>query len=68
MTDGDMQIPDRTQFKHVVFGPQLWSGHDGLYFPSIVDAVTSGNWTMATETIEKVAAIIKQAAENLIHN
>ncbi|KAL2022831.1 hypothetical protein VTK56DRAFT_4362 [Thermocarpiscus australiensis] len=59
-------IPNRTQFKHVIFGPQLWSGYDEAYFPSIRDAVLSGNWTLAQLTVEKVAAIIKQAAANLV--
>jgi hypothetical protein len=59
-------IPNRTQFKHVVFGPQLWSGYDEAYFPGIRDAVSSGNWTLAQLTVDKVASIIKQAATNLV--
>ncbi|KAK4134431.1 Zn-dependent exopeptidase [Trichocladium antarcticum] len=59
-------IPGRTQFKHVVFGPQLWSGHDDAYFPFIRDAVASGNWTRAQLAVDKAAAIITQAAANLI--
>ncbi|KAK3391272.1 hypothetical protein B0H63DRAFT_558092 [Podospora didyma] len=62
----DAGIPNRTQFKHVIFGPQLWSGYDESYFPSIRDTIMSGNWTLANETIYKVAGIIKQAAVNLV--
>ncbi|KAK3400331.1 hypothetical protein B0T20DRAFT_182318 [Sordaria brevicollis] len=58
-------IPNRTQFKHVLFGPQLWSGYDVAYFPSIRDTVESGDWALANRTIAKVADIIKRAARNL---
>lgn len=59
------QIPNRTQFRHVVFGPQLWSGYDEAFFPAIRDTVESGNWTLASETIEKTARIIRDAAKPL---
>ncbi|KAH7630564.1 hypothetical protein B0T09DRAFT_382500 [Sordaria sp. MPI-SDFR-AT-0083] len=58
-------IPNRTQFKHVLFGPQLWSGYNEAYFPSIRDTVESGDWALANRTIAKVADIIKLAAVNL---
>ncbi|AEO66500.1 63dc960e-caa0-4dae-a5ea-cc7f3f70a6a6 [Thermothielavioides terrestris] len=65
-------IPNRTQFKHVLFGPQLWGGADAdndegsYFFPSIRDAVATGNLTLAQLTVDKVAGIIKQAAANLV--
>ncbi|KAJ4289375.1 hypothetical protein N0V88_006853 [Collariella sp. IMI 366227] len=59
-------IPDRKQFKHVLFGPQPWSSSDDAYFPSIRDAVTSGNATFAQETVNKVAETIKNAASHLV--
>ncbi|KAG0649864.1 putative glutamate carboxypeptidase [Hyphodiscus hymeniophilus] len=62
------QIPNRTQFKHVVFGPQLWSGYDEAYFPFIRDAVEAGDWTLAQKQVEKAAAIIKRASAKLIGN
>ncbi len=34
-------------------------------FPSIRDTVMSGDWTLANQTVDKVAAIIKTAAANL---
>ncbi|RDL42184.1 PA protein [Venustampulla echinocandica] len=61
-------IPNRTQFKHVVFGPQLWSGYDEAFFPSIRDAVEAGDWTLAKAQVEKVANIIKQASSRLVGN
>ena len=60
-----VQIPNRTQFKHVIFGPDLWSGYDAAMFPSIRDTVMSGDWTLANQTVDKVAAIIKKAAADL---
>ncbi|KAK4096324.1 Zn-dependent exopeptidase [Parathielavia hyrcaniae] len=58
-------IPDRTQFKHVVFGPLLWSDDTETYFPSIRDTVLSGNWTLAQLTVDRVARVLNQAAVNL---
>ncbi|KAK3378897.1 hypothetical protein B0T24DRAFT_142224 [Lasiosphaeria ovina] len=59
-------VPNRTQFKHVVFGPQLWSGYDEAFFPSIRDTIVSGNWTLAKETVDRVAGVIMKAAANLV--
>ncbi|PHH74020.1 hypothetical protein CDD82_5154 [Ophiocordyceps australis] len=58
-------IPNRTQFKHVVFGPQLWSGYDEAYFPAIRDCVDAGDWELARRVTAKTAAILRQAAETL---
>jgi Transferrin receptor-like dimerisation domain len=63
-----LQIPNRTQFKHVVFGPQLWSGYDEAYFPAIRDAIEAGDWDMAKFQLEKAANIIKRASRKLVSN
>ncbi|KAL7937327.1 Zn-dependent exopeptidase [Trichoderma chlorosporum] len=55
-------VPNRTQFKHVVFGPQLWSGYDGVYFPAVRDLVDAESWDDANKYIAKIAALMKQAA------
>jgi hypothetical protein len=60
------QIPNRTQFRHVVFGPQLWSGYDEAFFPAIRDVIDAGDWALANETVYKVASIIRTAAKNLV--
>ncbi len=60
------QIPNRTQFKHVIFGPQLWSGYDEAFFPAIRDTIVAGDWTLANQTVEKVARLIQTAAANLV--
>ena len=57
-----MQIPNRTQFKHVVFGPQLWSGYDEAFFPAVRDLVDAGAWDDANKYIAKTAALMKKAA------
>ncbi|KOS21739.1 Glutamate carboxypeptidase 2 [Escovopsis weberi] len=58
-------IPNRTQFKHVVFGPQLWSGYDEAFFPAIRDLVDAQQWSEAGRFVSKTAALIKQAASML---
>ncbi|KAF5003236.1 hypothetical protein FDECE_10194 [Fusarium decemcellulare] len=58
-------IPNRTQFKHVVFGPQAWSGYDEAFFPAIRDTIETGDWTSAQRIIAKTAAILRKAASIL---
>ncbi|KAH9886900.1 peptidase-like protein [Xylariomycetidae sp. FL2044] len=59
-------IPNRTQFKHVVFGPQKWSGYDPVYFPAIRDAIEDEDWDLAQQLVDKTSAIMAKAAESLI--
>ncbi|KAK1749534.1 hypothetical protein QBC47DRAFT_151719 [Echria macrotheca] len=59
-------IPNRTQFKHVVFGPQLESSYDEEYFPSIRDTIRADEWEAAGILVERVANIIKNAGRRLI--
>ncbi|KAI9050768.1 hypothetical protein LZ554_004887 [Drepanopeziza brunnea f. sp. 'monogermtubi'] len=61
-------IPNRTQFKHVLFGPQLWSGYDAAFFPAIRDAVDARNWTLAQAQVAKAADIITKASRKLVGN
>jgi len=61
------QIPGREQFKHVIFGPQLWSGYDEAYFPAVRDAIDVGNWTAAQIQLNKAAGLLKRASETLLH-
>ncbi|KAG6005526.1 hypothetical protein E4U21_007852 [Claviceps maximensis] len=55
-------IPNRTQFKHVVFGPQKWSTYDISVFPAIRDTVEAGDWDLASRITSKTAAILRHAA------
>ncbi|PLB36166.1 M28 family metallopeptidase [Aspergillus candidus] len=62
----DGGIPNRTQFKHVVFGPELWSGYDASTFPAIRDSIDSGNWTLTQEWVDRVSGIIRTASDKLL--
>lgn len=59
-------MPNRTQYKHVVFGPELRSRHEVAYFPAIRDTILAGDWTLANKTVDKVASILRGAAEKLV--
>ncbi|TVY25057.1 putative glutamate carboxypeptidase [Lachnellula hyalina] len=61
-------IPNRTQYKHVVFGPDLWSGYDSAMFPAVRDAVVAEDWALAQQQVEKAAAIIMKASKKLNGN
>jgi hypothetical protein len=56
---------NRTQFKHVIYAPQKWSGYDDATFPSIRDYIDAGLWEDAHSEIFKVASIIARAARAL---
>lgn len=58
-------LANRTQFKHVIFAPQAWSGYDEAYFPGIRDAIDAGDWGEAQRQVEKVAGILEGAAKKL---
>ncbi|KAI1817978.1 Zn-dependent exopeptidase [Poronia punctata] len=59
-------IPNRTQFKHVVFGPQIWGESDEAHFPAIRDVIEVKDWSLAQTIIDKTAKIMKEAADALI--
>ncbi|KAL2809789.1 hypothetical protein BJX63DRAFT_404167 [Aspergillus granulosus] len=61
-------IPNRTQFKHVVYGPQLWSGYDAAVFPAIQDSFETGNWTLTQEWVDRISDIILDASDKLLHD
>lgn len=59
------QVPNRTQFKHIIFAPQAWSGYDEAYFPAIRDAIDSANWTETQRWIDRIADILTKASMKL---
>ncbi|EEH44397.1 uncharacterized protein PADG_00686 [Paracoccidioides brasiliensis Pb18] len=63
--ENDGGIPNRTQFKHVIFGPQAWSAQDAAIFPAIRDAIDSGNWTETQRWIDRVSKILTDASIGL---
>ncbi|KAI5360512.1 putative PA domain, transferrin receptor-like, dimerization domain, peptidase M28 [Septoria linicola] len=58
-------VPGREQFKHIIFGPQAWSGYDEAYFPAVRDALDVGDWNLAQEQVEKAAGILRHATAQL---
>ena len=66
ITNVFLQLRGRTQFKHVIFAPQAWSGYDEAFFPSIRDAMDAGDWKEAQKQVEKVANILSTAVSNLV--
>ncbi|EFQ98143.1 N-acetylated-alpha-linked acidic dipeptidase 2 [Nannizzia gypsea CBS 118893] len=60
-------VPNRTQYKHMIYSPQLWpeNPEEATYFPAIRDAMDSGDWTQTQVWIDKVSKIITNAAVNL---
>jgi len=58
-------LPNRTQFKHVIFAPQLWSGYDEAYFPAIREAIEAKDWASAQKWVQKIADILGNAATKL---
>lgn len=64
-TAAENGIVGREQFKHVVIGPQKWSGYGGETFPMVRDAIDEGDWKKAQEKVDRAAEVIRKAAENL---
>ncbi|OLN88326.1 putative glutamate carboxypeptidase-like protein 1 [Colletotrichum chlorophyti] len=54
-------IPGRTQFKHIIFGPQAWSGNKPTTFPAIRDAIEAKDWDLANKLVEKTAHMLRNA-------
>ncbi|KAK5125613.1 hypothetical protein LTR85_011887 [Meristemomyces frigidus] len=59
-------VPGREQFKHVIFGPQIWSGYDVGYFPAVRDAVGVGEWENAQKMVDRAAERISDAGRKLV--
>ncbi|TLS30599.1 hypothetical protein PpBr36_03463 [Pyricularia pennisetigena] len=57
--------PNRTQFKHVLFGPQLWNSREPGYFPAIRDAVEAEDWKTASERLETAVKVMRAAGLQL---
>jgi hypothetical protein len=61
----DGGLVNRTQFKHVVFAPQMWSGYDDATFPGVRDAIDVDDWEGAQAWVEIIAQLIEGAAAQL---
>ncbi|KAJ5594840.1 uncharacterized protein N7459_001048 [Penicillium hispanicum] len=60
-------IPNRTQFRHVVFGPELWSGYNASIFPAVRDSINAGNWSLSQHWVNRVANTIHYASNKLLY-
>ncbi|KAI5251005.1 glutamate carboxypeptidase 2 [Aureobasidium subglaciale] len=63
--EGPYGVPGREQYKHVIFGPQLWDGYAAAYFPAVRDALQEGRWEDAQKQLERAARILRVAANKL---
>jgi hypothetical protein len=59
-------VPGREQYKHVLFGPQLWDGYAAACLPAVRDAMQEGRWMDAQGQLLRAARILRQAAEKLV--
>ncbi|CAL5872538.1 uncharacterized protein PFLUO_LOCUS6802 [Penicillium psychrofluorescens] len=60
-------IPNRTQFRHVIFGPELWSGYGASIFPAIRDSIDTGDWKLTQHWIDRVTEVINFASNKLLY-
>eukprot|EP00475_Leptophrys_vorax_P039792 TRINITY_DN724_c0_g1_i3.p1 TRINITY_DN724_c0_g1~~TRINITY_DN724_c0_g1_i3.p1 ORF type:complete len:665 (+),score=166.95 TRINITY_DN724_c0_g1_i3:1585-3579(+) len=60
-------LPGRVWFKHLIQAPGLDTGYAPVVFPSIVDALQNGNFTLAAFEVLPVAAKINAVADFLNH-
>ncbi|KAK2767797.1 hypothetical protein FQN54_003956 [Arachnomyces sp. PD_36] len=58
-------IPNRTQFKHIIFGPQAWSGYDEAFFPAIRDSIDARDWNQTQYWIDRISHILESASDQL---
>lgn len=65
---GQHGIPGREQFKHIVWGPRVWSnGQEGSnYFPAVRDLLDEGDWVGAMEMVKRAAGILERAGRRLV--
>nr|AJD23166.1 glutamate carboxypeptidase 2 [Onygena corvina] len=65
--DNDGGVPHRSQYKHMIYSPQLWpeKPEDATFFPAIRDAMDIEDWPETQAWINKVSKIISNAAMRL---
>jgi len=61
----DGGLPGREWFKHMVFGPGLWLGYQGVVFPGVLEALDDGDLEGAKVWVERIAGAINDVAESL---
>jgi len=58
-------LPGREWYKHVVYAPGLWAGYAAQTFPSIMEALDSGNTKEVAKQERCVARFVQKAARIL---
>lgn len=56
-------IHERPWYKHVIYGPRMWSGH--TIFPGIMDAIDAQDRVMVAFAEQRVAMSIRNAAKSI---
>ncbi|KAI0179738.1 Zn-dependent exopeptidase [Hypoxylon sp. FL1284] len=54
-------LPGRPWYKHLIFAPGLWTGYDGVAFPSIAECLEDGDIEGANMWIREIAKVIEKA-------
>ncbi|XP_014556141.1 hypothetical protein COCVIDRAFT_100564 [Bipolaris victoriae FI3] len=62
---GAYGLPNRDQFKHVLFAPDLENGLEASVFPYAREAIASKDWKRAAEAIQMTADVLNRAGERL---
>ena len=58
-------MPNRDQFKHVLFAPDLENGLEASVFPFAREAIATKDWKKAAEAIKMTADVLNRAGERL---
>jgi N-acetylated-alpha-linked acidic dipeptidase len=58
-------LPDRNQFKHVIFAPDADNGLEASVYPFVRQAIENKDWDAAAKAIRKTADVLNRAADAL---
>lgn len=59
------QLPNRNQFKHVIFAPDAENGLEASVFPFAREAIARKDWDAAAKAIKMTAETLNRAGERL---
>lgn len=58
-------LPNREQFKHVIFAPNANNGFETLVFPFAREAIEKKDWDLTAKMVKKTADILNRAGDRL---
>lgn len=61
----DEGLPNRPWFKHQIYAPGFYTGYGVKTLPAIREAIEQNDWSLADESIKKVAKTLENAAETI---